>query len=79
MDRIKKRGLSHDNPIFLLNLKSNTMKNTMQRYGIFLILPNNCAKKYVLQHVFCVFCYVGLANRKLMHNEECIMHNGNAE
>ena len=48
MDRIKKRGLSHDNPIFLLNLKSNTMKNTVQKYGIFLILPNNLQEKYVL-------------------------------
>ena len=27
-----KEGLSPDNPIFI-NLKSNTMKNTMQRYG----------------------------------------------
>ena len=27
----KKEGLSHDNPIFI-NLKSNTMKNTMQNY-----------------------------------------------
>ena len=51
----KKRGLSPDNPIFLLNLKSNTMKNTVQRYGIFLILPNNSARKYVLQHIFVRF------------------------
>ena len=27
----KKEGLSPDNPIFI-NLKSNTMKNTMQKY-----------------------------------------------
>ena len=48
----KKEDCHHDNPIFLLNLKSNTMKNTMQGYGIFLILPNNLCKKYVLQHIF---------------------------
>ena len=30
----KKRRLSHDNQSFV-NLKSNTMKNTMQRYGFF--------------------------------------------
>ena len=28
----KKRRLSHDNPTFSFNLKSNTMKNTMQKY-----------------------------------------------
>ena len=28
----KKKGCHPDNPIFI-NLKSNTMKNTMQRYG----------------------------------------------
>ena len=32
---IKQRRLSHDNPIFLLNLKSNTMKNTVQKYCFF--------------------------------------------
>jgi len=30
--RQKKRRLSHDNPTFSFNLKSNTMKNTMQKY-----------------------------------------------
>jgi hypothetical protein len=33
----KQRRLSPDNPIFLLNLKSNTMKNTVQRYCFFAI------------------------------------------
>ena len=33
-DGVKKRRLSHDNQSFV-NLKSNTMKNTMQRYGFF--------------------------------------------
>ncbi len=28
----KKRRLSHDNPTFSFNLKSNTMKNTVQKY-----------------------------------------------
>ena len=28
----KKRRLSPDNPIFSFNLKSNTMKNTVQKY-----------------------------------------------
>ena len=36
-DGTKKRRLSHDNQSFV-NLKSNTMKNTMQRYGFFLDL-----------------------------------------
>ena len=31
-DKRKKRRLSHDNPIFSFNLKSNTMKNTVQKY-----------------------------------------------
>ncbi len=30
----KKEGCHHDNPTFV-NLKSNTMKNTMQRYCFF--------------------------------------------
>ena len=34
---IKQRRLSPDNPIFLLNLKSNTMKNTVQKYCFFTI------------------------------------------
>ena len=32
LDIQKKEGLSPDNPIFI-NLKSNTMKNTMQKYN----------------------------------------------
>ena len=32
----KKEGCHPDNQSFI-NLKSNTMKNTMQRYGLFLI------------------------------------------
>jgi len=40
----KKEGLSPDNPTFI-NLKSNTMKNTMQKYCFFSkyanILPKN--------------------------------------
>ena len=39
----KKEGLSPDNPIFI-NLKSNTMKNTMQKYCKFSIYANICAK-----------------------------------
>ena len=34
---IKKEWLSHDNQSSV-NLKSNTMKNTMQRYGFFAIV-----------------------------------------
>jgi hypothetical protein len=29
-----------------VNLKSNTMKNTMQRYNVFLRFPNNGMEKY---------------------------------
>ena len=39
----KKEGLSHDNPIFI-NLKSNTMKNTMQKYCFYSKYANICAK-----------------------------------
>ena len=37
---IKKEGLSSRQPNLLLNLKSNTMKNTVQRYCFFAYLPN---------------------------------------
>ena len=33
MNDLKKKGLSHENHNQLLTLKSNTMKNTVQRYG----------------------------------------------
>ena len=36
----KKEGLSSRQPNLLLNLKSNTMKNTVQRYCFFAYLPN---------------------------------------
>ena len=48
----KKEGLSSRQPNLLLNLKSNTMKNTVQRYCFFLYLPNFMLKKYVLEHIF---------------------------
>ena len=35
--KTKKEGLSSRQPQSLLNLKSNTMKNTVQKYGTFLI------------------------------------------
>ena len=51
----KKEGLSSRQPNLLLNLKSNTMKNTVQRYCFFLYPPNFMLKKYVIKHVFVVF------------------------
>ena len=32
-------------PIFIVNLKSNTMKNTIQIYTTFLLSPNNMKRK----------------------------------
>ena len=61
MNHIKKEGLSSRQPNLLLNLKSNTMKNTVQRYCFFVYPPNILYKKYVLQHVFSVFCKVNMA------------------
>jgi hypothetical protein len=43
----KKKGLSHDNHNLNVNLKSNTMKNTVQRYGLFFNLPNLSKKKII--------------------------------
>lgn len=36
----KKKGIYPRHPIFI-NLKSNTMKNTVQRYGFYVIQHNN--------------------------------------
>jgi len=36
-ENIKKKRLSSRQPIFIVNLKSNTMKNTVQRYDIFML------------------------------------------
>ena len=36
----KKKGIYPRHPIFI-NLKSNTMKNTVQRYGLYVIQHNN--------------------------------------
>ena len=43
----KKEGLSSRQPNLLINLKSNTMKNTVQKYCFFLKPPNKKAEKYV--------------------------------
>ena len=51
----KKRRIVIPTTQSLLNLKSNTMKNTVQRYCIFSYPPNILMKKYVLQHTFRIF------------------------
>ena len=51
----KKRRIVITTTQSLLNLKSNTMKNTVQRYCFFTYPPNILHKKYVLQHVFLCF------------------------
>ena len=45
--KYKKRRLSHDNPTFSFNLKSTTMKNTVQKYCFFLTYANFCALFFV--------------------------------
>ena len=55
----KQRRLSHDNPIFLLNLKSNTMKNTVQKYCFFCNPPNIFTKKCYKTY-FCYFQFAKL-------------------
>ena len=52
---IKKEGLSSRQPNLLLNLKSNTMKNTVQKYSIFSIPPNKMKKNDVIKHIFGFF------------------------
>ena len=47
---IKKRRIVISTTQSLLNLKSNTMKNTVQRYCFFWYPPNVSVKKYVFQH-----------------------------
>jgi len=34
-------------PIFIVNLKSNTMKNTLQSNVLFFIFPNICVLKFL--------------------------------
>ncbi len=43
LDEQKKEGLPPGNPIFI-NLKSNTMKNTMQKYNNLFNYANFCTK-----------------------------------
>ena len=62
----KKRRIVIPTTQSLLNLKSNTMKNTVQRYCFFLYLPNILTKKYVLQHVFYNFAICKLQNSTKM-------------
>ena len=51
----KKRRIVITTTQSLLNLKSNTMKNTVQKYFFFLILPNKNAEKHVFEHIFLHF------------------------
>jgi len=64
----KKEGLSHDNPIFI-NLKSNTMKNTMQKYGKFSIYANYRAKNMFYSIKCAIFdtsmCHLAQKERSL--------------
>ena len=48
---IKKKGIYPRHPIFI-NLKSNTMKNTVQRYGVYPIPPNISMKISCLLTIF---------------------------
>ena len=45
---IQKKAIRHGQPISIVNLKSNTMKNTMQRYGLSGIMQVLCAFTCVL-------------------------------
>ena len=42
-EEIKKRATRREQPIFV-NLKSNTMKNTLQMYSTFFYIPNIITK-----------------------------------
>ena len=50
----KKEGLSSRQPNLLLNLKSNTMKNTVQRYCFF-VYPPNILYKNMFYNMYLVF------------------------
>ena len=58
----KKRRIVIPTTQSLLNLKSNTMKNTVQRYCFFAYPPNILPEKYVLQHVFRFFVKSSVQN-----------------
>ena len=58
----KKRRIVIPTTQSLLNLKSNTMKNTVQRYCFFAYPPNILSEKYVLQHVFRFFAKSSVQN-----------------
>ena len=49
---LKKRKVVVSTTQSLLNLKSNTMKNTLQNYTLYFIYTRKIMKKYVLQHDF---------------------------
>ena len=51
----KKRRIVITTTQSLLNLKSNTMKNTVQKYSIFSIPPNKMKKNDVIKHIFGFF------------------------
>ena len=59
---IKKEGLSSRQPNLLLNLKSNTMKNTVQRV-LFCISTKYFVLKICFITSFLRFCQVDVAKR----------------
>ena len=54
-----KKGYPHGQPIFIVNLKSNTMKNTVQIYEL-----------YVMWHTFLLgkFIYLTMFNKIMLQN-----------
>ena len=58
----KKRRIVISTTQSQFNLKSNTMKNTMQRYCFFAYQPNNLSQNYVIEQVFHFFAQLTLQN-----------------
>ncbi len=52
---IKKKRLSSRQPIFIANLKSNTMKNTVQKYAFYAIQHNRKAYFTLILAIFSCF------------------------
>ena len=62
MSYTKKEGLSSRQPNLYLTLKSNTMKNTLQKYCFFATPPNVLAKKCAKKHIFLHFANYTMQN-----------------
>ena len=55
--------MSSRHPNLYLTLKSNTMKNTMQKYCFSANPPNFLAKKCAKKHIFLLFANYTMQNR----------------